>query len=157
MRRVLAAVLVAIVLVGLLAAPAQAGGAANVALGLAAFAVFNQLFWSPRVAYAYPYPVYAAPPVVYAPPTYVYAAPAYTPPPQPTVVSYPHGRYELRVDGPQYAWVWIPTPPPPPAVRAPAPPAPAAQTPPPGPTAATACKTTGKYVKTPQGFLPECE
>src|SRR2546428_13029657 len=47
-------------------------------------------------------------------------------PPYPTVVQYPHGRYELRGDGIQmpYQWVWIPNPPlpPPPPAAAPAPP-----------------------------------
>ncbi len=94
------------------------------ALGLASFAVFNQLFGG----FAYARPVYAAP--VYAAPVYV--APAYPvyverpvyysqvyvapPPTYPTVVQYPHGRYELRGDGMRtpYQWVWIPNPPPPP-------------------------------------------
>lgn len=58
-----------------------------------------------------------APPVVYAPSeTVVYSPPAavYTPPPMPTVVEYPTGRYELRGDGitTAYHWVWIPKPPP---------------------------------------------
>src|SRR2546427_5342754 len=40
-------------------------------------------------------------------------APAPAPPPMPSVVEYPHGRYELRGDGvtAPYAWVWIPNPP----------------------------------------------
>jgi len=117
--------LVLILVVGLTAPAAYAGGgvATNIALGLASFAVFNQLFWP----FAYARPVYAAP--VYAAPAYpvyverpvyyqqVYAPPAYTPPPTyPTVVQYAHGRYELRGDGIQtpYQWVWIPNPPPPP-------------------------------------------
>ena len=45
----------------------------------------------------------------------------------PSVVQYPHGRYELRGDGTTvpYTWVWIPNPPPPPppAGAPPAPPA----------------------------------
>src|SRR5437867_2419595 len=49
------------------------------------------------------------------------------PPPMPSVVQYPHGRYELRGDGTTvpYTWVWIPNPPPPPppAGAPPAPPA----------------------------------
>ena len=66
---------------------------------------------------------------LWAPPLYFdgwaySSAPAYyvpvpvlpAPPPMPSVVQYPHGRYELRGDG----WVWVPTPPAPPP---PAPPA----------------------------------
>ena len=43
-------------------------------------------------------------------------APAPAAPPMPSVVQYPHGRYELRGDGvtTPYTWVWIPNPPPPP-------------------------------------------
>jgi len=150
MRRLIAALVVMALLLAVTAPAAHAGStAANVALGLASFAVFTQLvgpFIYPRPVYAYP-PVYvAAPPpqVVYAtPPPVVMVQPAH-----PTVVQYPHGRYELRANGGQYTWVWIPNPPPP-AVYAP----PSAATPPP----ATGCKLTGKYVKTPQGLLPECE
>lgn len=66
--------------------------------------------------------VVAVPVVTQAPPTVVYVA---TPsvaatapiPSTPTVIPYPHGRYELRGDGisTPYLWVWIPNPPPPPA------------------------------------------
>jgi hypothetical protein len=62
--------------------------------------------------YSYPYPVYTEPPVVYrevvTQPAPVPAASA-----SPTVVYYPHGRYELRGDGTTtpYQWVWIPNPP----------------------------------------------
>ncbi len=116
------------------AAHAGGGTATNVALGLASFAVFNQLFWP--LAYSRPVYVYVAPPV-YAAPVYVerpiYYQQVYVPtpvvaqaPPYPTVVQYPHGRYELRGDGIQmpYQWVWIPNPPlpPPPPAAAPAPP-----------------------------------
>ena len=82
---------------------------------------------SPFPAYAYPYPVYVNRPIVYGVPTYYYGAPTYsvdptyagttqTVAPLPTVVQYPHGRYELRGDGVTlpYYWVWIPNPPPPP-------------------------------------------
>jgi len=90
-----------------------------------------------------PVVVYTAPPVVAYSPAYyeaptsylpvVYSAPS--PPPTPTVVEYPTGRYELRGDGisTPYTWVWIPNPPPPPAEPPPAAPAPAA--PPTGPGA----------------------
>ncbi|HET7875350.1 MAG TPA: hypothetical protein VFN71_07470 [Methylomirabilota bacterium] len=142
MRR-LVALLVVVSLVLVMAVPAaHAGGrtATNVALGLASFAVFNQLvggFFYPRPVYAYPAyyapysvvverPYYVERPVYYAAPAYAYPSQAVgvQPAPQayPTVVQYPHGRYELRGDGVQtpYQWVWIPNPPPPPA----APPAP---------------------------------
>ncbi len=71
------------------------------------------------VVYNPPPVVYPPPPVVYAPPPGAYyAAPAVAPapPPMPTVIQYPHGRYELRGDGvtTPYTWVWIPNPPPPP-------------------------------------------
>jgi hypothetical protein len=170
MRRIIAATLVlALLIVGVLGAapPASAGTATNVALGLAAFAVFNQIvapLARPYPAYAYypravvypvvqPVPVvYYQPPVVYqtppgyqgpavyqtppayqsagvypAPPAYqssvVYqnppvavtsAAPSYQVASGSNVVYYPHGRYELHLQGGQYVWVWIPNAPPPP-------------------------------------------
>ncbi|PYO22534.1 MAG: hypothetical protein DMD88_06550 [Candidatus Rokuibacteriota bacterium] len=134
MRRLVAFVLALLLVAGMAVPAAHAGGgtATNVALGLASFAVFNQLFWP----LAYSRPVYVAPPV-YAAPVYVerpmYYQQVYVPtpvvaqaPPYPTVVQYPHGRYELRGDGIQmpYQWVWIPNPPlpPPPPAAAPAPP-----------------------------------
>ena len=134
-RRILAFALALVLIVGVAVPAAQAGGrtATNVALGLASFAVFNQLF-SPL---AFARPVFVAP-VVYAAPVYVaqpiyyqraYVAPpavVQAPPTYPTVVQYAHGRYELRGDGIQmpYQWVWIPNPPPspPPPAAAPAPP-----------------------------------
>ena len=144
MRRLIALLLVAAVattLVTTVAIPAaHAGGgyhgssstATNIALGLASFAVFNQLvaafsYPGPAYAYGYPaYPAYAAP-VYYSAPA-VYSAPATVvvqqPAPAPTysrVVQYPHGRYELRGDGvyTAYQWVWIPNAPPPPPPPAP--------------------------------------
>jgi hypothetical protein len=85
-------------------------------------------YYAPPPAYSAPPPAYSTPPPAYsAPPVYgrqAYAAPA---PAQPTVVQYPHGRYELRGDGIRtaYQWVWIPNPPiaPPPPDAPPAPPA----------------------------------
>ncbi len=124
MRRFLALVLVMALTVGLTAPAAQAGSGTDVALGLASFAVFNQVFGPllvPRVVYAAP--VVVSQPVVYYTYPTVYAVPVYTVPPPavvatsaPTVVQYPHGRYELRGDGvtTPYFWVWIPNPPPPP-------------------------------------------
>lgn len=143
MKRIVASVVLAIALIAVIAAPAFAGGAAvSVALGLASFAVFNQLvfgLFTPTVwastTYYPPYPVYyapavyAAPPVVYTAPPVVYTAPpvVYTAPPAPapstamvpTEVVYAHGRYVLRGDGitTPYQWVWI-------ANAPPAPPAP---------------------------------
>jgi len=124
-----------VLIVGVAVPAAHAGGrtATNVALALASFAVFNQLF-SP-LAFSRPVfvasPVFAAP-MVYAAPVYyqqVYVPPpavAQAPPTYLSVVQYPHGRYELRGDGTQtpYQWVWIPNPPPPPPPPAagPAPP-----------------------------------
>lgn len=122
MRRLIALVLAAALMIGVTTPAAYAGTATDVALGLAAFAVFNQVvgpLFHPRPAYA---KTVVTQPVVYTPPP-VYTAPAQVivvkpaPPPSfPTVVQYPHGRYELRGDGvtTQYHWVWIPNPPPPP-------------------------------------------
>ncbi len=110
MRQLLASTLVTFLLVGAMAPAASAGGATNAALGLASFAVFTQLFGG--LFHPEPHPVYTAP-VVYAPYPVAYPPPA----PMPTVIQYPHGRYELRGDGvaAPYYWVWIPNPPPPPA------------------------------------------
>ena len=93
----------------------------------------------------YPPPVYYPPPAYYPPPYYdsaSYTAPvSYAPTasptvsvtpqrPQPDVVQFATGRYELRGDGVStpYTWVWIPNPPtaPPPA----APTAPPSEAPP---------------------------
>ena len=140
MRRIVAALLVATVLVAIAAPAAQAGGrhghGAGV-IGLAAFALFAPLiiagevlahtFPRPAVVVA-PAPVYAPAPVHYSsPPPYYAPAPAYSPSPvysgranaapaAPQVVRYQHGRYELRGDGVHtaYQWVWIPNPPAPP-------------------------------------------
>ena len=76
------------------------------------------------------------PSAMYAPPMggAVSVAP---PPPMPSVIEYPTGRYELRGDGitAPYRWVWIPNPPAaPPPVDAPTSPAPpASRDPEPGP------------------------
>ena len=133
MKKIIAIGILLLTLLGLVPATAEAGAAANAALGLGAFAVFNQLIggvgiFGPRWAYAapayyppyysYPAPVYAAPAVTY------YATPATTYASSPVVqteVVYPHGRYVLRGDGVTvaYQWVWVANPPPAP----PAPPA----------------------------------
>jgi hypothetical protein len=88
--------------------PAHAGGAADAALALGAFAVFSQLFLLPALVR----PVYAAPPpVAYAPPA-VYASALPAPEIQREVV-YSHGRHVLLGDGATvaYRWVWVPNPP----------------------------------------------
>ena len=133
MKKIIAIGILLLTLLGLVPATAQAGAATNAALGLGAFAVFNQLIggvgiFGPRWAYAAPAyypayysylaPVYAAPAVTY------YATPATTDAPAlvvQTEVVYPHGRYVLRGDGVTvaYQWVWVANPPPAP----PAPPA----------------------------------
>ena len=129
MRRAIAVVMVLALLTTLtlvIAPPAHAGPATNVALGLASFAVFNQLvggLFYPRPVYAYPAPVYYSAPAYYVERPVYYTAPAYAAPAPrySRVVEYPHGRYELRGDGvyTAYQWVWIPNPPPPPPPPAP--------------------------------------
>jgi hypothetical protein len=68
----------------------------------------------------YPSAIYTDPPVSYVPEPAGYGSPpggtvsvAPAPPPMPTVVQFPTGRYELRGDGmtTPYTWVWIPNPP----------------------------------------------
>ena len=99
-------------------APARAdnGTATNVALGLAAFAVFNQLLGPRPVQVEYrPEPVYRpgrsriseGPGIGKGPgmegDTGTGRVAGY-----PRVVPYPHGRYEFRGDGYHGRWVWIP-------------------------------------------------
>jgi hypothetical protein len=127
MRQVIALVVALALMVGAVAPAAYAGNSTgtNVALGLASFAVFNQLVGpllhrGPHVReVVVERPVYRR---MYAPPSQVVVvqpSPVY-----PTVVQYSHGRYELHGDGvyTPYQWVWIPytrplppPPPPPPA------------------------------------------
>ena len=133
-RMIVTGVLIAILAVNWVP-PAHAGRSTDIALGLASFAVFNQVVGVfagpvhyPRREVVYvtrPAVVYTSPaPVVYASPAPVVVAwaPAYAS----TVVQYPHGRYELQWNGYQYAWVWIPAVPvpPPPMAPPPLPPAP---------------------------------
>src|SRR5437870_2234473 len=124
MRKLVAIAAAVALMVGAVAPAAYAGGSTgtNVALGLASFAVFNQLVGP--LLHPRPYvrevvverPVYVAPaPVLVIPERATYA----------TVIQYPNGRYELHGDGiyTAYQWIWIPNPaplPPPP----PPPPAP---------------------------------
>ncbi len=120
MRRIVALVLVVALVVAVTAPGAHAGGsaAANAALGLASFAVFTSFLgaiFAPRVVYgSYPAPVVVQPAPVYR--EVIYTTPGSAASPTPSVVQYPHGRYELRGDGVNvlYQWVWIPNPPPPP-------------------------------------------
>ena len=120
MRRLVLVCLVAILIVGMVAPLAHAGSSTDVALGLAAFAVFNQIvgpfLHQPQARAAYAVPLYHHHYVVYTTRQVVYTSPPPPPPSLPTVVQYPHGRYELRGDGwtTAYHWVWIPNPPPPP-------------------------------------------
>src|SRR5438128_2434118 len=81
--------LAAVVMVLALLSPAAAfaGSSTDAALGLGAFAVFNQILGGVGLfgGFAHPAPVYAAPAAVYAPPPpVVYAPPPvvyYAPPP----------------------------------------------------------------------------
>lgn len=124
MALVLVTALVTTLLATVAVPAAHAGAATNVALGLASFAVFNQLvggLFYPRPVYAYPAPVYYSAPAYYVERPVYYAAPAAPAPIYSRVVQYAHGRYELRGDGiyTAYQWVWIPNPPPPPPPPAP--------------------------------------
>jgi hypothetical protein len=125
MRRWLAAVVLGTLLLGTLAPPAHAGGAAyDVFLALSAFALFTNLVLAPLLAR----PVYAAPPaVVYLGAPAVSATPVggpapgaaaggWSPPPSGAtteLVVSPHGRYVLQGDGVTvtYHWMWVPAPP----------------------------------------------
>jgi len=84
---------------------------------------YDATYGDPGAAYAVPpaysVPVYGAVPD-YAPPVNTVSL-APPPPPMPSVVEYPNGRFELRGDGmtSPYNWVWIPNPPPPPPAAAP--------------------------------------
>jgi hypothetical protein len=95
------------------------------------------VFASAPFGYYYGSPAYGYAPSYYDPPFYGEPGPAYgvspassislnvpqAPPPTPSVVYFPNGRYELRGDGTTtpYVWVWIPNPPPaPPSAPPPA-------------------------------------
>lgn len=119
MRRLIALVLISAFLVGFAAPRAYAGDVGkNVALGLASFAVFNQLvgpLLHQRPHYAKRgHAHHPSHHVTYTREAQVVVVQPPPPPPAPTVYYYPHGRYELRANGTQYQWVWIPNPPPPP-------------------------------------------
>jgi hypothetical protein len=121
MRRCLTVVVLGTLLLGALAPPAHAGGAAyDVFLALSAFALFTNLVLAPLLArpvYAGPPPV---PPAVYAAPPSAGASPAVevvrSPAPTPRATGelvLPHGRYVLQGDGVTvtYHWMWVPAPP----------------------------------------------
>ena len=97
MKKTVVSALVVATLSLVVCQPSFAGSSTDAALGLGAFAVFNQLFGgfgAAPVIVAQPPVVYAPPPpVVYAPPPVVYAPPpvAYYPPPPPPVVVYQDG------------------------------------------------------------------
>jgi outer membrane protein OmpA-like peptidoglycan-associated protein len=127
MRRILAVLLVVTGVLALAppAAHAEGHGAARVAIGLATFALFapfiilGEALAQPlgevlalSAPYRAPAVVVAPAPADAAPPAYVRQADAAPNPAQPTVIQYPHGRYELLGDGiaTAYQWVWIPNP-----------------------------------------------
>jgi len=131
MRRILAVLLVAVVLVASTAPAAHAGGhgPGRGVIGLAAFALFApfiivgevlahtvpRVVIAPAPAYYQPAPVYQAPAAAYYPPPPAYSAPpayahrayAETASAQPRVIQYPHGRYVLRGDGAVTAYHWV--------------------------------------------------
>jgi outer membrane protein OmpA-like peptidoglycan-associated protein len=125
MRRILVVLLVATCVIAFASPAAHAGGdgVARVAIDLATFAIFAPFILVGEVLglsapYRAPAVVVAPAPVYSSPPDYVRQADAAPAPAQPTVIQYPHGRYELQGDGvaDAYQWVWIPNPtiPPPP-------------------------------------------
>ena len=70
----------------------------------------------PVIGYAPPTVLSMPPPIVYVQPPPVVMVTPPSPPPTPSVIEYPNGRYELRGDGitTPYTWAWIPNAPPPP-------------------------------------------
>jgi hypothetical protein len=103
MKKAVVSAIVVAILSLVVSQPSLAGSSTDAALGLGAFAVFNQLFGGlgvarpavvaqPSVVYAPPPPVvYAPPPVVYGPPPVVYGPPPVVYSPPPPVVVYPNG------------------------------------------------------------------
>lgn len=153
MKRLAVVVLVAVLVIGL-AMPAFAGGRRHrhyrsdgATTALLVLTSFTALASMANLAYARPVvyerEVYVSTPtrVIYSPaPQVLYVEPAPTlASVTASVVSYPHGRYELRQYGAHYQWVWIPNPPAPPVAPA------------------VSCIPTGKYVKTAEGLVPECQ
>src|SRR5688572_27591827 len=114
----LASLLLLPAVVALVPLPAHAGSSTDAALGLGAFAVFNQIVRGETVFHGVGHPpvrervVYVPapppPPVVYTPPPVQYAPPAaYVPPPPvvygPAPVVYPNGYWHPRGG----RWVWV--------------------------------------------------
>ena len=115
-------------------------------IGPSPFWYSSPLYSSPPVVYPPP-PVYIAPQFVYqAPPPAAYYPPAPSAPPEPRVVEFPSGHYELRGDGiaTPYSWVWIPKPPSAPPGAPPVPAAPDA--PPVGPSSRPAAHAPSKTI-----------
>jgi hypothetical protein len=101
----------------------------------------STVFVGPDYSYTPPPPIYTPPPVIYTPPAAYYPpAPSYAPasyapapppppapaaPPEPRVVEFDSGRYEMRGDGIRdpYVWVWVPKAPSTPPGVPPRPPA----------------------------------
>jgi hypothetical protein len=115
----LASLLLLPALVAVVPLPAHAGSSTDAALGLGAFAVFNQIVRGETIFHGIGRPVVRErvvyvpapppPPVIYAPPPAYYAPPpvAYAPPPPPVYapapVVYPHGYWVPR----RGHWVWV--------------------------------------------------
>src|SRR2546425_6377511 len=130
MRRIVACTVLAALLLTAWAPAAYAGRSTDIALGLASFAVFNQVvgpFLRPRFADAGFHrrevvyrTVVTQPAVVYQTPV-VYSTPAVgAAPPAPPGVPYTHGPFGVQLYRQHYAWGWSPTiPPPPPPPAAP--------------------------------------
>src|SRR3989442_8379752 len=142
MRRIVACTVLAALLLTAWAPAAYAGRSTDIALGLASFAVFNQVvgpFLRPRFADAGFHrrevvyrTVVTQPAVVYQTPV-VYSTPAgVAAPPPPPGIPYPDRRYERPLYPPPDRWVGMPAVPPPPPPPAP-PPAPPPPPPPHGP------------------------
>jgi hypothetical protein len=115
-------------------------------IGPSPFWYSSPLYSSPPVVYQPP-PVYIAPQFVYqAPPPAAYYPPAPSAPPEPRVVEFPSGHYELRGDGiaTPYLWVWVPKPPSAPPGAPPVPAAPDA--PPVGPSSRPAARAPSKTI-----------
>jgi len=105
----LASFLALAALVALVPVPAHAGSSTDAALGLGAFAVFNQIVRGETIFHGIGRPVVrervvyvpAPPPVIYTPPPVYYAPPPRVYAPAPVV--YPHGYWRSQ----RGHWVWV--------------------------------------------------